>query len=48
MNEGGRGEKSYVQSLECLCNDTGDNTLEEEGILVIEDVWTVGEEEVEV
>ena len=48
MKESGRGEDGYVQSRKCLCNDTGDNALEEEGIFVIKDAWTVGEEEVEV
>ena len=38
----------YAHSRQCLCNDTGDNALKEEGIFVIEDAWACREEEVEI
>lgn len=37
-----------AHSSDCLCNDAGDNALEEESIFVVKDVQAPREEEVEV
>lgn len=37
-----------AHSSECLCNDAGDDTLEEESVFVVKDVEARREEEIEV